>query len=105
MKQQILSEAVFSIQRESNLEFQFQFRIRLIHTRNKLVGKTGGARWKSMSDANEGGDSNKSKSVVNDDYDDEERMSEVAAVVKEKTLEWEEIISFIINLHIVLKVD
>ncbi|XLR14130.1 hypothetical protein S83_042068, partial [Arachis hypogaea] len=52
---------------------------------------------------NEGGDSNKSKSVVNDDYDDEERMSEVAAVVKEKTLEWEEIISFIINLHIVLK--
>ncbi|QHN84644.1 uncharacterized protein DS421_16g530450 [Arachis hypogaea] len=58
-----------------------------------------------MFDANESGDSNKSKSVVNDDYDDEERMSEVAAMVKEEAFEWEEIISFIINLHIVLGVD
>ncbi|RYR01562.1 hypothetical protein Ahy_B06g080455 [Arachis hypogaea] len=53
-----------------------------------------------MLNTNESGDSNKSKSVVNDDYDDEERMSEVAAMVKEEAFEWEEIISFIINLHI-----
>ncbi|KAL4275457.1 hypothetical protein AHAS_Ahas20G0109100 [Arachis hypogaea] len=54
---------------------------------------------------NEGRDSNKSKFMVNDDYDDEERMSEVVAMVKEEALKWEEIISFIINLHIVLGVD
>ncbi|RYR47761.1 hypothetical protein Ahy_A07g033719 [Arachis hypogaea] len=81
------------------------------------VGKASGARWKSMSDALSKANVKKklhTKQILKDRLAYEEdiraynkglRMSEVVAMVKEEALEWEKIISFIINLHIILGVD
>ncbi|QHO02368.1 uncharacterized protein DS421_13g423160 [Arachis hypogaea] len=40
--------------------------------KNRAVRKVGGVRWKSMSDANESEDSNKSRFEENDDDDDDD---------------------------------